>query len=65
MLGVKLVSKQICLPGRIPLVLAAGSVTYQTKSGALESQLLASHQPLKVRKPLTLISNDQRQWLSC
>lgn len=46
--GVKLVSKQACTAARNPLVLAAGTVTYQTKSGALDSQLLPSHQPLKV-----------------
>ena len=46
--GVKLVSKQACSAGRNPLVLAAGNVTFQTKSGALDSQLLPSHQPLKV-----------------
>lgn len=48
--GVKLIGKQACLSGRKPLVLAAGSVTYQTKSSALETQLLPSHQPLQVCK---------------
>lgn len=48
--GVKLIGKQACLPGRTPLVLAAGSITYQTKSSALETQLLPSHQPLQVSR---------------
>lgn len=46
--GVKLIGKQACLPGRTPLLLAAGSITYQTKSSALDTQLLPSHQPLQV-----------------
>jgi len=46
--GVTLVGKQICAPGRIPLILAEGSVTFQTKSGSLETQLLASHAALRV-----------------
>lgn len=48
MSGVKLLGKQTCLPGRVPLVLAAGSITYQTKSGSLETQMLPSHAALKV-----------------
>ena len=46
--GVKMIGKQACMTGRTPLVLAAGSVTYQTKSSALETQVLLSHQPLQV-----------------
>lgn len=46
--GVKLIGRQACLPGRTPLLLAAGSITYQTKSSALDTQLLPSHQPLQV-----------------
>ena len=47
--GETLVGKQICAPGRVPLILAEGSVTFQTKSGSLETQLLASHAALRVR----------------
>ncbi|KAL0039283.1 hypothetical protein WJX79_001413 [Trebouxia sp. C0005] len=45
--GVTLVGKQICAPGRVPLILAEGNVTFQTKSGSLETQLLASHAALR------------------
>ena len=48
--GMKLIGKQACLSGRTPLVLAAGSITYQSKSSALETQVLPSHQPLQVSK---------------
>ena len=47
--GATLIGKQICAPGRVPLILAEGSVTFQTKSGSLETQLLASHAALRVR----------------
>ena len=46
--GVTLVGKQACAPGRVPLILAEGNVTFQTKSGSLETQLLASHAALRV-----------------
>ncbi|KAL0053124.1 hypothetical protein WJX82_001225 [Trebouxia sp. C0006] len=45
--GVTLEGKQICAPGRVPLILAEGSVTFQTTSGSLETQLLASHAALR------------------
>ena len=54
LLGVTLLGKQDCPLGRVPLVLAEGSLTYQTRSGTLETQLLSSHVPLKVGPPAAL-----------